>query len=172
LVLHGGCQQDALIPFEAFVEAVRPLVYDPGDWLRLAIENGTADSRLARYQRFEEFERVLTARRQPVVFVLDEILRHILLRDDRLALLVVATARPEALDPRHALATVLSAAQSAHALEVIELAGLTLPEAEDLAEGCGVVDAERTRVAWQRTGGNLAPGRPDGGGCHWPGVPA
>jgi DNA-binding CsgD family transcriptional regulator len=162
IVVHGRCQQDALIPYQAFLEAARPLGIDE-QISRPAAEAG-GDARFARYRRFEEFDRLLASQRALVVFVLDDIqwidpsglqlLRHVLHHVDRSPALVIATGRPEVANPRQMLAAVLESAQAADALEIIELQGLSLQEAEALAGSFPIVDSGWTRAAWQRTGGN------------------
>jgi hypothetical protein len=73
---------------------------------------------------------------------------------DRSSLLVVATGRPEVTDPRHPLASMLSATQTASTLDLVQLAGLTPEEARRLAAQLGIGDAARANAAWERTAGN------------------
>lgn len=160
VVIHGRCQHDTLVPYQAFIDATERLprrgtaepLAPPGD-------SGGAGPTSARYRLFEEFDNLLTSQRTLVVFVLDDVqwidpsglqlLRHLLHHVDRSALVVLATGRPETTDPGHALAAVLA---SGSGLEIVTLAGLTLAEAEALAGARG--DASHARVAWERGGGN------------------
>jgi DNA-binding CsgD family transcriptional regulator len=160
-VLHGCCVEDVLVPYQAIVEAIRPLVgvtADPFSVHDAEIDGAGSD----RYRLFEDVDRLLASRRAPVVFVLDDLhwldpsgvqlLRHVLQHTDRSALLVIATARPEAVDPRHQLAATLG--QTADRLTVIGLPGLSRDDAEALAAELGTRDSARTDAAWDRTGGN------------------
>ena len=67
---------------------------------------------------------------------------------------MIATGRPEVTDPQRPLAALLAFAQSAGALDVIPLSGLTVHESETLAGQLQAWGVERARAAWQRTGGN------------------
>ena len=99
-----------------------------------------------------------------VVIVLDDVqwldpsgvqlMRHLLHRVDRSPLLLIATGRPEALEPRHHLTAALAATQPTRELEVISLPGLTLDETALLARSLSTSDSHRARDAWERTGGN------------------
>jgi DNA-binding CsgD family transcriptional regulator/tetratricopeptide (TPR) repeat protein len=163
-VIHGRCLEDALIPYQEFGEAVRPLLDTDDDPITSLSQNEADDPETARYRFFEDFDRLLAASRASVVFVLDDVqwadasglqlLRHLLHRVDRSPLFIIATGRPEAADPRHPLAGTLAFAQSTGAIEVMALRGLTLQEAEILAEHLRAFDIERARTAWERTGGN------------------
>lgn len=162
-VIHGRCTEGALIPYQPFSEAIRPLLTGDDPIIGLA-PPGSDEEGTGRYQLFEDFDRVLAAHRTAVVFVLDDVqwadpsalqlLRHLLHRADRSSLLVIATARPEARDPHHRVAATLAAAQSAGAVEAIALAGLSAAEAETLAGHLNTFHPERSRMAWERTGGN------------------
>jgi DNA-binding CsgD family transcriptional regulator/tetratricopeptide (TPR) repeat protein len=160
-VIHGRCVEDALVPYQAIVEAVRSLVDATNDPFT-AHSDEREPGRSDRYRLFEDVDRLLASRRAPVVFVLDDfqwldpsglqLLRHVINHTDRSALLIITTARPEAIDPRHPLAATLG--QAANALTVLGLGGLSREEAESLAAELGTRDRSRTHAAWDRTGGN------------------
>jgi predicted ATPase/DNA-binding CsgD family transcriptional regulator len=162
-VVHGRCAESALIPYQAFVEAVRPFLGD-GDSILRVTSSVAENPGAARYALFEEFDRLLASRQALVVLVIDDVqwidasglqlLRHLLHHVDRSSLLVIATGRPEVTDPQRPLAATLAFAQSAGALDVIPLSGLTVREAETLAGQLQVSGTERVRAAWRRTGGN------------------
>jgi DNA-binding CsgD family transcriptional regulator len=162
VVVHGRCQQDALAPYQAFIEAIGPLTVGRGGGpLATPVCRSTDDASAARYRQFEQYDHLLTAPAPLVVFVLDDVqwidpsglrlLRHVLHHVARSPLLLLATGRPEAVTPRHPLAGVLA---SGAALEVVELAGLSLHEAESLAVSLHYGNAEQARSVWDRTAGN------------------
>ncbi len=164
LVLHGRCEQEALIPFQAFAEAIRPLLGGTVDPMANLAPAPGSDAAAHRYALFEAFDRRLASRSQPIVFVVDDaqwadpsglqLLRHLLRHADRSPLLLIATARPEGVDPRHPLAAAVAAAESAQLVEFISLGGLSLPEVEVLAVQMAGASRERARSAWERTAGN------------------
>ncbi|MGH9137136.1 MAG: ATP-binding protein [Acidimicrobiales bacterium] len=163
IVLHGRCQQDALVPYLVFLEAARPLAGEGGaaELLDRLESTSVGDPGHARYRLFEEFDHVLASRRALTVLVLDDVqwidpsgfqlLRHLQHRRERSSLLLVATGRPEATGPMHPMAALLGLPGS---LEVIPLGGLSLDEADSLAASLDARDPNRTRDAWDRTGGN------------------
>jgi DNA-binding CsgD family transcriptional regulator len=161
-VLHGRCQQDALVPYQSFIEAAAPL---SGHVARLLAEADTAGQDAvgaARHRRFEEFDHVLTSPPELVVLLLDDLqwidpsglqlLRHLLHQSSRSALLVMATGRQEIHHARHGVAHVLAPGTSI--VEVIGLHGLSLDETERLATSIATSDPRRSRDLWERTGGN------------------
>jgi DNA-binding CsgD family transcriptional regulator len=162
LVLYGRCQQDALVPYQAFIDAVTPLDGRVSRLLAEGDDGGGAGAGAARHRRFEEVDLLLASPPTLVVLLLDDVqwidpsgvqlLRHVLHHSDRSPLLVVATGRPEVHEPGRPMNDVL--ATHAAGLELIPLEGLSLPEAERLVASIASRDRERTRTAWERTGGN------------------
>jgi Response regulator containing a CheY-like receiver domain and an HTH DNA-binding domain len=71
-VCHGRCHDEALIPFQAFSEAVVPLLEGTEDPFARPAEVGS-DPGITRHRLFEEFDRLLASRPTPVVFVLDDV---------------------------------------------------------------------------------------------------
>jgi len=162
-VLHGRCSDDAPVPYQAIAEAIRPLLAGAPHPLTGPAGTGP-DPALERYRRFEDVDRVLAAGPALVVLVLDDVqwmdasgvqlLRHLLARRDRSRLLVIATGRPEATSPHHRLGVTLAEADAAGALDVVELEGLDVAEAGELAEHLGLHGPGRAAAAWDRTRGN------------------
>lgn len=107
---------------------------------------------------------MLASRTEPLLFVLDDVqwadpselqlLRHLLSHPDRSPLLVVATTRPEGLDPTHPLATVIASADAHHLVDFVVLEGLSQPEVEALAGHLARSPQGRAQRVWERTGGN------------------
>ncbi len=164
IVCFGRCEDDALVPFQAFSEAIVPLLLGDTDDPFVRLAEAGSDAATARHRLFEEFDRLLASRPTLVVLVVDDVqwvdpsglqlLRHVLRHVDRSSLVVLAPARPEAVDPHHPLAAVLAAVQTAHILDVITLEGLSLADAKAIAASLATGDEDDARVAWERTGGN------------------
>jgi DNA-binding CsgD family transcriptional regulator len=159
VVLHGRCEADALIPYQALVEAVRVLAPGVEDVLMRPAAGLPGD----RYRAFEEFDHVLGSCRAPVTLVIDDVqwmdpsgvrlLAHVLHRSDRSPLLALLTARPEATEPRHPITQAMGRAMPT--VERIALGGISLSDAEQLASSLAAVpDPSRLRTAWERTSGN------------------
>jgi DNA-binding CsgD family transcriptional regulator len=170
-ILHGRCEPDSLVPYQAFADAAREL--SPGAGSLLHDVHADSDyCGLERYRLFEEFDLRAVARPGLAVLVIDdaqwidssglELLRHMLHRFGRSPLVVLLTCRPEATEPRHPLASTLATVEGARVLEVLELGGLSLGDAQALADslaaetrdGMPPTDPLRARAAWERTGGN------------------
>jgi DNA-binding CsgD family transcriptional regulator len=163
LVLHGRCDEQAIVPFQALIEAIEPLVAVGSDPRWDAI-GASITSAAGRYALFERFDRLLAARPEPILLVIDDaqwadpsglqLLRHLMRHVDRSPLLVIATTRPEGLDPLHPLAAALATAGSEGSVEVLPLEGLSLTDVEAIAVDIADAWPERVRDAWTRTGGN------------------
>jgi len=164
LVLYGRGDEDAFIPFQAFAEAVRPLVTGSTDPMAVLPGAASGDPRVDRYALFERFDRTLSSRSQPTVLVLDDVqgadpsglqlLRHLLRATGRSPLLVIATTRPDGLDPRHPLATAIGVTEPLAPIDIVVLGGLSLPDVAAIADGLAPMPADRVRDVWERTGGN------------------
>ncbi|MFN8487601.1 MAG: BREX system ATP-binding domain-containing protein [Caldilineaceae bacterium] len=106
-----------------------------------------------RHRLFEALTRALLIRKQPLLLVLDDLQWcdqetlewiHFLLRyDPQAALLVVGTARPEEIGPRHPLATLRLGLRTNQQMTELRLVALSA--------------ADTTRLAEQMVGGKLAP---------------
>lgn|GEM_PF-7017046 len=164
LIIHGRCAEDALVPYQAIIDALDSLSDRHSNPFADRSDREYADGGADRHRLFEQVDRLVAASPGLVVFVLDDVqwldpsgvqlLAHLMHHADRSSLLVVATGRPEATDPRHPLASMLSATQAASTLALVPLGGLTPEEAERLAAQLGIGDAARAEAAWERTGGN------------------
>lgn len=180
VVTFGRCDEEALLPCQPFVEAVRPLVEVAPKSVRdragpaLApllpeIAGGETaspvetDPALARHRLFDAFDAVLSTAPGPLLVVVDDLqwadrptlllLRHILRRSDRSPVLVLAAARREALQPSGPLATELGALASEQPLDEVVLGGLAPSEVAVLFAGHARA-RELARAACDRTGGN------------------
>ncbi|HET6626775.1 MAG TPA: AAA family ATPase [Nocardioidaceae bacterium] len=163
VVIHGRCADDALIPYQPFAEAIGPLLGADDPIARL-LQDKRLDPATTRSRLFEDVDHLLASAGSSVVFVLDDVpsldpsglrlLRHLLRHGDRSSLLILATGRPESTDPRHPLAAALAQAESHGMLDLLTLDGLTAGEAETFATNIGSVDAVRSHLVWERTGGN------------------
>lgn len=163
VVIHGRSDAEGFVAFQAFADAVRPLAMQSVDpFAQLVANSDVAPAH--RYELFEQFDRLLASRSEPLVFVLDdvqwadraglEMLRHVLRRPDRSPLLVIATARPESLDPTHPLAGAIARAASDRMVEFVALRGLSPSDVEALAAHVGATSPQRAHRIWERTGGN------------------
>jgi DNA-binding CsgD family transcriptional regulator len=161
IVAHGRCQPDTVVPYQALLEALRPLPGRPPDASRPVAGD---DPSAARYRLFEEYDRLLASPSTLVVLILDDVqwldppgaqvLSHVLRHADRSPLLLLATGRPELATPRHPLTAVLGSAAPGYPPDVVHLSGLALDAARELASAIAPVDAPHVRSAWERTGGN------------------
>ena len=159
LVLYGRCPEEAVAPYQAFAEALRPLG-NPLD------APGAGDAAAARLRLFDAVADALAAAPQRVLLALDDLhwadrpslllLAH-LLRDPRpSALVVVATYRETELGRGHPLAHALADLRRDRLVERVPLGGLDGDAASDLIEGW--VGAEATAgvvgALLDETGGN------------------
>ncbi len=164
VVLHGRSDAEAVVSFQAFAEAVRPLIDGANDAVSALLAEGQASGPIERYGLFERFDRLLSARSGAIVLVLDDaqwldpsglqLLRHLLRGGGHSPLLLIATTRPEGMDPGHPFAATVATEASTTTIESLRLTGLSLTEVEAMARDVGPASADRVREAWRRTGGN------------------
>lgn len=177
-VLFGRCDEEALIPYQPFAEAVRAYLAGVGAGARAdhGLDRLTgrstgmsagADPAAERYALFDAMARFLRtlARRGPVVLVLDDVhwadattlalLRH-LARVPDLGVLVVATYRESELSRTHPLAAALAELRRERLVERVSLGGLTEPDiAVLLAEAAGHAPPDAfVRAIHEETEGN------------------
>lgn len=179
-VLFGRCDEEALAPCQPFVEAVDPLIDHAPDAVvervrptlssllpRLGEGAGApeppADPEVARFRLFEAFDTLLSAAPSPTVLVVEDVhwadaptlllLRHLLRRADRSAMLVVATARQEGLAPGRDLAAELALLEAREPLNEVALSGLGTDDVRKLFGGRPGAE-ELAAAACRRTGGN------------------
>jgi len=166
-VLYGRCPEEAIAPYQAFAEALRPLAAEPG--LAPLLGEGApepGDAAGARLRLFEAVSAALAATPGPVLLALDDLhwadrpslllLGH-LLRDTRPAsLVVVATYRENELGRGHPLARALADLRRDRLVDRVALGGLDGAEAGQLIEGWVGAEATAGRVSavHDETGGN------------------
>lgn len=180
-VLFGRCDQEALAPFQPFVEGVAPLIdHAPGpvrERVRPALASllpelgdvsspppePASDPDVARFRLFEAFDTLLSTAPHHTVVVVEDVhwadaptlllLRHLLRRADRSAMLVLATARQEGLVPGRDLATELAALESQAPVDQVTLSGLEARDVRGLI-GDHPHGEEVAEAACLRTRGN------------------
>jgi len=182
-ISYGRCDEEALVPYQPFVEAVEgvlghvpaavaervastlaPLL--PGVLPPAPPGSGPPpldDADLARYRLFEAFDAVLSGLPGAVTLVIDDLhwadrstlllLRHLLRRGDRSPLLVVATARREGMEPGSGLAEFLAEVERDQDVPELRLGGLSVEHVAELMEGRPAAHAT-AEATWARTGGN------------------
>ena len=156
VVLFGGCDDDAVIPLQPFVEILRTLVADdttprsqlPRELLRLLpeLDDGdrgqpVSDDPVAERARLLDGLGSLldaVATRHPVVLVLDDLqwadqptllaIRHLVRRPADVGMLIVGTYRDTDVSRTHPLADVLAELRREHLFERIALRGLSEDE--------------------------------------------
>lgn len=150
-VLWGSCEEHAQRPFHAFAQALRPYVPDLADLLP-PLEGGLEAlaglaGRAARTQLFDAITELLvrvSADRAVVLVLTDlqwatdasvDLLRHLLLVDEPLALFVVATISDADLDPESSLAGQLAHLSQRDEVQRLTLRGLTKSEIGELIAG-------------------------------------
>jgi predicted ATPase len=172
-VLHGRIDEETVVPYQPFVEALRhyaahggevtgdlealaPLLPELGG---TAAESGERENR--RYRLFEAVAALLggAARERPLLLAVEDLqwagrptlllLRHVVRRLHGLPLLVLVTVRDAEAEPGGAPARMLADLSREHVVERIALSGLA--EAETAAL---VGDAELARRLQDRTAGN------------------
>ncbi len=161
-VLAGRANEDALVPFGPFAEALAGL----GDLFAAGVD-GDGDGEGARYRLFEAVATTLSrlARERPVLLLVDDLhwadepslllLRHLLRAPDPVALLVVATYRESELTRTHPLARTLGDLRREAQVERIRLAGLDREALSLLAaHALGRADAGVVDDVEERSGGN------------------
>jgi AAA ATPase-like protein/adenylate/guanylate cyclase family protein len=178
VVLFGRCDEEALIPYQPFAEAVRTYLADVGAGVRIdqGLERlsgsggGTtaaADPAAERFALFDAVGRFLRtiSNHGPVVLILDDLhwadaptlalLRH-LVRVPGLRVLVVATYRESELSRTHPLAAALAELRRERIVERVSLGGLTEPDiAALLADAAGHAPPDAfVRVIHEETEGN------------------
>ena len=158
LVVFGRCDEEALAPFQPFVEALTPLVAGRPDLVApvggelarllpvLGPPSTTGDPELDRYRLFGAVQTLLelASEERPVLLVLDDLhwadrpslqlLLHVLREVGRRAVLVVGTYRDVDLDRRHPLAGALADLRRLPAFSRVLLRGLDLPGVVALLE--------------------------------------
>lgn len=163
-VVFARFAEAPLVPFEAMVEAVRQLAVKAAVPRTDPVLPVIADAGADRYAAFERFEQLLLTDDRPTILILDDahsadpsslrLVRHVLRGGTPAPLFVIATSRPEGLDPQHALARTVAEVDPHRVIDAIALDGLSLPDVEALAPSLGVTKAGRARDAWERSGGN------------------
>ena len=150
-VLSAACQQDVLLPYQPFVEALRGAGLD---WARVAAMPGAGelsrvipelpgepdapagDAELQRYRLFEAIASLLDeiAARAPLALILDDLhwadrgtlhlLRHVARAPRQASVLILATYRDAEVRPSHPLAELLADLRRDGLVERITLEGL------------------------------------------------
>ena len=150
-VLSAACQEEVLLPYQPFVEALRGAGLD---WARVAAMPGAGelarvipelpgepgapagDAELQRYRLFEAIASLLDeiAARAPLALVLDDLhwadrgtlhlLRHVARAPREAPLLIVGTYRDAEVRPSHPLAELLADLRRDRLVERIALEGL------------------------------------------------
>ena len=162
IVLCGRADEDALLPHQPFVEALRPLLaaelaslsdeqcdllgrLSPDLVRRRRVADDGPDRDTLRYRLFQAVVDVLAraGRRSPVVLLLDDLhwadkptlllLRHLMRSPELGSVLVLATARDQ--EPRSDLDDTLVDIRRDRNIERIRLDGLAESETGQLAEG-------------------------------------
>jgi hypothetical protein len=150
-VLHAACQEEALVPYQPFVEALRGAGLDrrriagmpgAGELARLIPElpaqpdTAPADAELRRYLLFEAVSALLdgVAAQAPLALVIDDLhwadratldlLRHVARPPQEAALLIVGTYRDAEVGADHPLADLLADSRRDRVVERLTLEGL------------------------------------------------
>ena len=180
VIAFGRCDEEALLPYQPFVGALRPLAAVAPEAVRDRVDpalarllpelgpgEGTppagADPALERHRLFEAFDAVVSTTPGSLLLVIDDLqwadgptfglLRHILRRSDRSPALVLATTRREALAPPGRLSSELAGMASEQGLDEMVLEGLTSSAVATLFAGHERAH-ELARATCDRTGGN------------------
>jgi class 3 adenylate cyclase len=156
VVLFGRCDEEALIPYQPFAEAVRGYLHAVPAAVPLAtgLERLTgavtaapsrdADPTAERMMLFEAVASFLTAvsRAGPLLLILDDLhwadgptlalLRHVVRRGSEIPALVLGTYRDTDLSRAHPLAATLGELRRERAVQRLSLSGLAEPEVAGL----------------------------------------
>ena len=160
VALVGRCSEEPLRPYEAWAEALRPIV-EEGELERMYAEG-------ERFLLFEAVRRLLAevAEAWPVVVVLDDLhwadrptlllLAHLVRAPEGAPARLIGTYRSTELDRDHPLAAMLADARREHLAERVSLRGLEAEAtAELVAASTGPQTPQRvTRAVHAETAGN------------------
>jgi hypothetical protein len=158
LVLYGRCDEGLAVPYQPFVQALRPLagtLFEPGE--------PTADPETERLALFEAVAARLevATRDRRVLLVLDDLhwapaptlmlLRHLVRSERELRMMVVATYRDT--EPADALAQLLADLRRDGNVERLRIGGLDERAVAALLDASGLAEDLAHRLATE-TGGN------------------
>jgi DNA-binding SARP family transcriptional activator len=159
LVLYGRCDEGLAVPYQPFVQALRPVagtLFEPG-------EPTQADPETERLALFEAVAALLEAatRDRRALLVLDDLhwapsptlmlLRHLVRSERDLRLMVVATYRDT--EPADALAQLLADLRRDGNVERLRIGGLDERAVAALLDASGLAEGLAHRIATE-TGGN------------------
>lgn len=182
-VCFGRCEEEALVPYQPFVDAVEGLLpHVPTAVAERAapalapllpralpqvgpdaMSAAPDDADLARHRLFEAFDAVLSGLPGTLLLVIDDLhwadrstlllLRHLLRHADRSTLLVAATARREGMDLGSRLAELLAEVERGQEVPELRLGGLRVEHIAELVEGRAAAQPV-AEDTWIRTAGN------------------
>ncbi len=146
IVLFGRCLEEPLLPYQPFVEALRPFGsrLPPELTAGSGVDGADAHGGGARWRLFEAVDALIGAvgERAPVVLALDDLhwadrptlalLGHLLRSPQPAPLLVLGTHRSSDLDRAHPLAALLTDLTREELVERVELRGLGRAEVGEL----------------------------------------